>query len=193
VSDQPATDESSRLYNRIMQREKRQKRLARGVCVYCAKKPPREGFQTCEGCAERWALAAYKYRPKATRQSFNLLKARAEKAEAQLAATHAAHQKLEAEIAEAREACPVVRRQDFFDAPLLTLIEQEVSQLFQMQVRAEKAEAQTAATHAAIRALPRYKWTFTAWDDGAETEVEYVRFDSLARLLGDPAQEQPPC
>lgn len=48
---------------------------------------------------------------------------------------------LEQEIAEAREACPVVRRQDYFDASLLTLVNEEISQLFRMQSRAEAAEA----------------------------------------------------
>lgn len=52
---------------------------------------------------------------------------------------------LEVEIATAREACPIVRTQNFCDASLLTLVEYEVSQLFRMQSRAEAAEAHLKA------------------------------------------------
>ena len=51
---------------------------------------------------------------------------------------------LKSEIAEAREACPIVRRQDFFDASLLTVVSETVNQLFQMQSRAEAAEQRLA-------------------------------------------------
>jgi hypothetical protein len=46
------------------------------------------------------------------------------------------------EVAEAREACPAVRMDRFADAPLLALVNEQVSQLFRMQSRAEKAEAE---------------------------------------------------
>ncbi len=61
--------------------------------------------------------------------------------------------RLEEEIAEAREACPIVRRQDYFAAPLKTLIDQEISQLFQWQSRAEKAEAELADANARIHRM----------------------------------------
>jgi hypothetical protein len=73
--------------------------------------------------------------------------------EADLADLRAALARAQQEIAEAREACPIVRRQDYFDAPLLTLIEQEVSQLFQMQSRAEQLEADLTAMRAEHDAL----------------------------------------
>lgn len=57
---------------------------------------------------------------------------------------------LEAEIAAAREACPVVRMEKYADAPLQALINEEISQLFAMQARAEAAEAR-------LRAYGRHK------------------------------------
>jgi len=56
--------------------------------------------------------------------------------------------------------------------------------------------AQLAATHAAIRALPRYEFNYDwdgGWmkpDDAVTGEDAYVRWDDLARLLGDPAQQK---
>jgi hypothetical protein len=55
--------DTERLYNRLAQQDKRANRLARGLCVYCAQKPPREGKQTCADCGKRWADNAKKYRP----------------------------------------------------------------------------------------------------------------------------------
>lgn len=52
------------------------------------------------------------------------------------------------EIAAAREACPAARMQRFFDASLLTLVNEEVGQLFKMQSRAESAEREVAALKA---------------------------------------------
>jgi hypothetical protein len=62
--------------------------------------------------------------------------------------------------------------------------------------RCDRAESALRATHAAIRALPRYDLVeyggyyrdhqMDRADDG-----EWVKFEALARLLGDPAQEQP--
>jgi hypothetical protein len=49
------------------------------------------------------------------------------------------------EIAEAREACPCVRMQDFFDAPLLKCVEKTVSFGFFWQSQAEQAEARATA------------------------------------------------
>ena len=49
--------------------------------------------------------------------------------------------RLAQDIATAREECPAVRMQDYADAPLLTLVREEISQLFRMQARAEAAEA----------------------------------------------------
>jgi hypothetical protein len=56
-----------------------------------------------------------------------------------------------------------------------------------------EATAKLAATHAAIRALPRHSACditdrFQRWVGGND---EYVRWEGLARLLGDPAQEHP--
>ena len=48
---------------------------------------------------------------------------------------------LRQEIAEAREACPAIRMDRFADAPILDLVNEQVSQLFRMQSRAEQAEA----------------------------------------------------
>jgi outer membrane murein-binding lipoprotein Lpp len=59
---------------------------------------------------------------------------------------------LEQEIAEAREACPVVRRQDFFDATLLTAVNETVRQLFQMQSRCEALAAERDSLRAAQQA-----------------------------------------
>jgi hypothetical protein len=57
----------------------------------------------------------------------------------------------------------------------------------------EELKAQLAATHAAIRALPRYRvdsmFPGVAVLDTANGTL--VKFDALARLLGDPAQEHP--
>ena len=59
--------------------------------------------------------------------------------------------------------------------------------------RAEAAEKQRAALVAAIRALPRHSAfqisdRYTRWE-GADDY--FVKVSDLARLLGDPAQEQP--
>ncbi len=52
---------------------------------------------------------------------------------------------LQTEIAEAREACPIVRRQDYFDASLLTAVNETVRQLFQMQSWRDEAHARCEA------------------------------------------------
>jgi hypothetical protein len=51
--------------------------------------------------------------------------------------------KLEAEIAEAREACPAVRMDRFADAPILALVNEQVSQLFRAQSELEQAMRQS--------------------------------------------------
>jgi len=59
---------------------------------------------------------------------------------------------------------------------------------FNERLAERRAAAQLAATHAAIRALPRYE----LFDKGfADTPRVVVLDKDLARLLGDPAQEQP--
>src|SRR5262245_14882076 len=52
--------------------------------------------------------------------------------------------RLHAALAEAREALPIVRRQDYFDATLMECIKATVSHLFSEQSRAEVAEAALA-------------------------------------------------
>ena len=54
------------------------------------------------------------------------------------------------EIADAREACPLVRQQEYFEAPLMTLVEQEIRQLLAMQSRAEQAEAAVTQARAEV-------------------------------------------
>jgi hypothetical protein len=85
---------------------------------------------------------------------------------------------LTAEIAAAREACPLVRRQDYFDAPLLTLIEHEISQLFQMQSRAEKAEA----THGTLLPYVQHKAECIVWlrQQNPTLDAQLARLDLSA-------------
>lgn len=67
-------------------------------------------------------------------------------------------------IALAREACPLVRRQDYFGTPLVALVEAQVSELFQWKSRAEDAEARLAAvveTRADGCPWTVYDWEYT--------------------------------
>ena len=93
-------------------------------------------------------------------------------------------ERLNTEIAVAREACPSGRQQQNFDAPLLALVEKEVSrgfwldsQISDMRARAEAAESALAAArvvvaqckrvqmygaaYAAREALDRLEWELT--------------------------------
>jgi hypothetical protein len=94
---------------------------------------------------------------------------------------------LKAEIAEAREACPIVRRQDYFDAPLLTLINAEISQLFQWQSRAEKAEAALASQPEGWQPTPQNDLMFRlALQAGADACFEMGnRCESTAHNTSD--------
>lgn len=67
------------------------------------------------------------------------------------ATLEAEKQQIEAENRKAREACPVARMQDYHDAPLLTVVREQVSQLFRMQSRAEAAESQLHTLREAVR------------------------------------------
>jgi len=60
---------------------------------------------------------------------------------------------LKAQIGEAREACPIVRRQDYFDASLLTVVNETVSQLFQWQSWAQEAIRERDDARAALRLM----------------------------------------
>lgn len=80
--------------------------------------------------------------------------ARIERLTAELADLREAFDSALGQISQAREACPVVRMQDYVDAPLLVIVKEQVSQLFRMQSRAEKAEAALASAterHARIQ------------------------------------------
>lgn len=75
------------------------------------------------------------------------------------AATLAKAEQYRDEIAEAREACPSIRRQDYFDAPLLKLVTLEVtrgfmrdSQLQASNARAEQYREALERLHARIAA-----------------------------------------
>jgi hypothetical protein len=59
-------------------------------------------------------------------------------------------QRLEQEIADAREACPSIRRQDYFDAPLLKLIELEVSRGFNRDSEVYRLTQKLTAAQATI-------------------------------------------
>lgn len=89
------------------------------------------------------------------------------------------HDELQAEIAAAREACPAVRMQRFFDASLLTLVEEEVSQLFRMQSRAEHAEAQCDVLRAALVCLV-----------GVDGRGELEQLEAVMRLMPAPAEDK---
>jgi chromosome segregation ATPase len=80
------------------------------------------------------ALAAAQERIRESEQNRGVLSDRIRELNERIAA-------LEKERDEAREACPAIRMQKFFDAPLLTLVQQEIRQLFWMQSRAEQAES----------------------------------------------------
>lgn len=94
-------------------------------------------------------------------------------------------QTLEAEIADAREACPVVRRQDYFDAPLLTLIEAEISQLFSWQSQAEAAVKRTQELE-----RERDRLLKMAGEEHAADIVELVRQVQEQRERADAAERE---
>jgi hypothetical protein len=79
--------------------------------------------------------------------------ARVTELEATLARVTAEKDEAQAQIAEAREACPCVRQQRFFDASLLEAVNEEVSRSFRLQSRAEQAEAEAHALREALAQL----------------------------------------
>jgi vacuolar-type H+-ATPase subunit I/STV1 len=74
-----------------------------------------------------------------------------------LAACEAREQALKDEIATAREACPSIRRQDYFDAPLLTLINKEVSRGFTLTSQVERLAEKLDAMRSGDTASARHK------------------------------------
>jgi hypothetical protein len=90
--------------------------------------------------------------------------ARVTELEATLARVTAEKDEAQAQIAEAREACPCVRQQRFFDASLLEAVNEEVSRSFRLQSRAEQAEAEA---HALREALAQLKSELNDADMGA--------------------------
>jgi hypothetical protein len=122
-------------------------------------------------------------------ESFPLVRAVAD-LRATLARVTAERDEAQAQIAEAREACPCVRQQRFFDASLLEAVNEEVSRSFRLQSRAEQAEAEAHALREALAQLPRY----------VEDEVrrypstyEWVNASELEAALtaGQPREPQP--
>jgi len=94
-------------------------------------------------------------------------------------------QKLAAQLA-ATHAAPL---EPLVAANLNTWLKEECER---QHARAGEAEAQMAATHAAIRALPRYSLNRLDPSMMGRTPSEHgewVEFEALARLLGDPAQQ----
>ena len=72
---------------------------------------------------------------------------------AELARERSAREAAEQEIAEAREACPLVRRQDYFDASLLELVNHEIGQLIDMTVQRDRLASRLRAVEAALREI----------------------------------------
>jgi tRNA A37 N6-isopentenylltransferase MiaA len=88
------------------------------------------------------------------KEAAEILRSDADEAEEAAETIVSLHQQLaqrDKAIAEAMEACPAGRMQRFFGATLLELVNEEVSQLFRMQSRAEAAEARIATLEQAAR------------------------------------------
>lgn len=111
------------------------------------------------------------------------------KVAAALRESEARCRQLQAEIADAREACPAVRMDKFAEAPLLALVNEQVSQLFRMQSQAEAAEARcqavTAERDEARYALRQVRAVFNALNVGQDYAL-----DCVAQALDRPGEAE---
>jgi hypothetical protein len=106
----------------------------------------------------------------------------------QIAALTAERDTLKAEIAEAREACPHIRIQDHFDAPLLTLISLEVSRGFNRDSALAESRAALSTAQAEIARLKdagEMLWVVVANVSGGDWSQQSAEWQAVAAQWRD--------